>query len=382
MAEESEDGQEKTEEPSQRRLEKAREDGKVLSSKEMPVFTTLSAGLLLYWALSWSAKSSLFEWGSLFAIDSQARLDDAYIIHSSLAFWFILKIIAIIGAPLLIVVIGTQLAVGGINFAPKALYKPSKLNPIEGIKRMFSSKALVELGKSILKVISLFSISALIIYYYMPQLVNSSNTSLGSIMARVNDAIPTLIGALLIALAIVAAIDYFWERYTHTSSLKMTRQELKDEHKQTEGSPEVRAKIRRMQMETSQNATKQREALDDVQNATAIITNPTHFAIALRYVVGESGAPKVLAMGRGLMAEQIISIADKNNITIFRSPLLARALYFTSEIGEEITEKLYNAVAVALAYVYRIDNGEYIEEPNIDIPSDLQLNENGQPLKE
>ena len=162
----------------------------------------------------------------------------------------------------------------------------------------------------------------------------------------------------------------------------MTRQELKDEHKQTEGSPEVRAKIRRMQMETSQNATKQREALDDVQNATAIITNPTHFAIALRYVVGESGAPKVLAMGRGLMAEQIISRADKNNITIFRSPLLARALYFTSEIGEEITEKLYNAVAVALAYVYRIDNGEYIEEPNIDIPSDLQLNENGQPLKE
>ena len=168
----------------------------------------------------------------------------------------------------------------------------------------------------------------------------------------------------------------------NTSSLKMTRQELKDEHKQTEGSPEVRAKIRRMQMETSQNAAKQREALDDVQNATAIITNPTHFAIALRYVVGESGAPKVLAMGRGLMAEQIISRADKNNITIFRSPLLARALYFTSEIGEEITEKLYNAVAVALAYVYRIDNGEYIEEPNIDIPSDLQLNENGQPLKE
>ena len=154
----------------------------------------------------------------------------------------------------------------------------------------------------------------------MPQLVNSSNTSLGSIMARVNDAIPTLIGALLIALAIVAALDYFWERYTHTSSLKMTRQELKDEHKQTEGSPEVRAKIRRMQMETSQNAAKQREALDDVQNATAIITNPTHFAIALRYVVGESGAPKVLAMGRGLMAEQIISRADK----IFKSNIKFR----------------------------------------------------------
>tara|TARA_B100000575_G_C22587466_1_gene369248 strand:- start:36 stop:518 length:483 start_codon:yes stop_codon:yes gene_type:complete len=160
----------------------------------------------------------------------------------------------------------------------------------------------------------------------------------------------------------------------------MSRQELKDEHKQTEGSPEVRAKIRRMQMETSQNAAKQREALEDVSNATAIITNPTHFAIALRYVVGEVGAPKVLAMGRGKVAEEIISRGEKANVTVFRSPLLARALYFTSEIGEEISDRLYNAVAVALAYIYRIDNGEFIEEPDIDIPAELQLNEHGQPL--
>ncbi len=380
MAEENGDGQEKTEEPSQKKLEKALEDGKVLNSKEMPVFTTLAAGLAIYWALSLVAKSSVFEWGSLFIIDHQYKLEDALKIHSSLAFWFILKIVAVVGLPLVLVVIGTQLAVGGINFAPKGLYKPEKMNPIEGFKRMFSQKALVELGKAIFKVLSLFSISTLIIYYYMPELVNSSNTTLGSIMARVNEAIPALIGALLIALAIVATIDYFWERHTHISSLKMSRQEVKDEHKQTEGSPEVRAKIRRMQMETSQNATKQREALEDVSNATAIITNPTHFAIALRYVVGEAGAPKVLAMGRGKIAEQIISRGQEANITVFRSPLLARALYFTSEIGEEISDKLYNAVAVALAYIYRIDNGEFIEEPNIEIPTELQLNEQGQPL--
>ncbi|MFL2805974.1 MAG: flagellar biosynthesis protein FlhB [Paracoccaceae bacterium] len=380
MAEEGNDGQEKTEEPSQRKLEKALEDGKILTSKEMPVFTTLAAGLVLYWGLSWGARQSLFEWGSFFAIDSQARLEDAFLINSSLAFWFILKIVLIVGTPLLFVVIATQLAVGGINFAPKALYKPQKMNPIEGFKRMFSSKSLVELGKAILKVLSLFSIAGLIIYYYMPELINSSNTTLGSIISRVNDAIPTLIGALLIALAIVAAIDYFWERHTHLSSLKMSRQELKDEHKQTEGSPEVRAKIRRMQMETSQNATRQREALNEVHTATAIITNPTHFAVALRYMVGESGAPKVIAMGRGKIAEQIISKGEEAKVTVFSSPLLARALYFTSEIGEEISDKLYNAVAVALAYIYRIDNGEYIEEPNIDIPPDLQLNEHGKPI--
>ena len=380
MAEEGNDGQEKTEEPSQRKLEKALEDGKILTSKEMPVFTTLAAGLVLYWGLSWGARQSLFEWGSFFAIDSQARLEDAFLINSSLAFWFILKIVLIVGTPLLFVVIATQLAVGGINFAPKALYKPQKMNPIEGFKRMFSSKSLVELGKAILKVLSLFSIAGLIIYYYMPELINSSNTTLGSIISRVNDAIPTLIGALLIALAIVAAIDYFWERHTHLSSLKMSRQELKDEHKQTEGSPEVRAKIRRMQMETSQNATRQREALNEVHTATAIITNPTHFAVALRYMVGESGAPKVIAMGRGKIAEQIISKGEEAKVTVFSSPLLARALYFTSEIGEEISDKLYNAVAVALAYIYRIDNGEYIEEPNIDVPPDLQLNEHGKPI--
>ena len=380
MAEEGNDGQEKTEEPSQRKLEKSLEDGKILTSKEMPVFTTLAAGLALYWGLSWGARNSLFEWGSFFAIDSQARLEDAFLINSSLAFWFILKIILFVGTPLLIVVIATQLAVGGINFAPKALYKPQKMNPIEGFKRMFSSKSLVELGKAILKVLSLFSIAGLVVYYYMPELINSSNTTLGSIIARVNDAIPTLIGALLIALAIVAAIDYFWERHTHLSSLKMSRQELKDEHKQTEGSPEVRAKIRRMQMETSQNATRQREALDEVHTATAIITNPTHFAVALRYMVGESGAPKVIAMGRGKMAEQIISKGEEAKVTVFSSPLLARALFFTSEIGEEISDKLYNAVAVALAYIYRIDNGEYIEEPNIDVPPDLQLNEHGKPI--
>ena len=160
----------------------------------------------------------------------------------------------------------------------------------------------------------------------------------------------------------------------------MNRQDLKDESKETEGSPEVKAKIRRLQYETVKKAVKQAESLENVNEASAIIVNPTHFAVALKYDVGEAGAPKVLAMGRGKIAEQIISRGQEANITVFRSPLLARALYFTSDIGEEISDKLYNAVAVALAYIYRIDNGEFIEEPNIEIPTELQLNEQGQPL--
>ena len=157
----------------------------------------------------------------------------------------------------------------------------------------------------------------------------------------------------------------------------MSRQDQKDEYKQTEGSPEVKAKIRRMQLETAANSTKQREAIKDVSEATAVITNPTHFAIALKYSVGDPGAPKVLAMGRGKIAEEIMEKAKEHSITIFQSPVLARALYYTSNIGEEISEKLYSAVAIALAYIYRLDQGEALMEPNIEVPNELRFDEFG-----
>ncbi len=161
----------------------------------------------------------------------------------------------------------------------------------------------------------------------------------------------------------------------------MSRQEQKDEYKQTEGSPEVKQKIRQKQIQASMAASEQRKSVENVSNATAIITNPTHFAVALRYIVGEPGAPEVISMGRGKVAHDIIQAGKENKITIYRSPLLARALFFTSEIGKEISDRLYNAVAVALAYIYRIDKGEVVEEPVIDLPEDLRFNENGQIIK-
>ena len=157
----------------------------------------------------------------------------------------------------------------------------------------------------------------------------------------------------------------------------MTKQEVKDEHKQTDGSPEVKAKIRRMQMEKSRETSKQREALNNVSDATAVITNPTHFAVALKYTPGEINAPTIVAMGQGIIAKQIIERAQEHNITVFRSPLLARALFFTSKIGNEISDKLYNAVAVALAYIYRIDQGEPAEQPDITLPDELIFDEYG-----
>ena len=382
MAEESQDGQEKTEDPSQRKLEKSAEDGKVLTSKEMFVFTSMFAAFLLMFVTPLFAQKVLAYWSRLFHF---TRPDDLMTLAFERFYELIFSIIIaglFVGVPMIIIVIGTQVAVGGLNFAPKAFnFKGNRLNPLQGFKRMFGTKGLMELTKSILKVVLLFAIAAVTIYVLLPSVLELPSRDLGTATIASLLNFPFLLGMLLIILAIIAMIDYFWQRHTHIQSLRMTKQEVKDEYKQTEGSPEVKAKIRRMQMETAANAGRQQAALEDVPDATAVITNPTHFAVALKYEVGSSEAPKILAMGRGNMAHQIIERANGADVTVFRSPLLARALYYTGEIGAEIAEQLYQAVAVVLAYLYRVDRGEVLTAPEVEIPESLRFTENGQPLK-
>ena len=382
MAEESQDGQEKTEDPSQRKLEKSAEDGKVLTSKEMFVFTSMFAAFVLMFVTPLFAQKVLAYWSRLFHF---TRPDDLMTLVFERFYELIFSIIIsglFVGVPMIIIVIGTQVAVGGLNFAPKAFnFKGNRLNPLQGFKRMFGTKGLMELTKSILKVVLLFAIAAVTIYALLPSVLELPSRDLGTATIASLLNFPFLLGMLLIILAIIAMIDYFWQRHTHIQSLRMTKQEVKDEYKQTEGSPEVKAKIRRMQMETAANAGRQQAALDDVPDATAVITNPTHFAVALKYEVGSSEAPKILAMGRGNMAHQIIERANGADVTVFRSPLLARALYYTGEIGAEIAEQLYQAVAVVLAYLYRVDRGEVLAEPEVEIPEDLRFTEHGQPFK-
>ena len=382
MAEESQDGQEKTEEPTSRKLEKAAEEGQVLSSKEMFVFTGIimmfglvylipyfSQMLLSYWAM-------FFDWSDI-VNDKKSILDILYY-----ALRFIVTIIFFISIPIFLVVVLTQIAVGGINFAPKALqFKGKKINPIEGLKRMFSQKALAELVKAILKVLLLFGLTAVVVYERLDDMIQLTERELSQAVIVMGQSFPQLLFVLLVGLAIIAAIDYFWQRHIFIQGLRMTKQEIKDEFKQTEGSPEVKAKIRRKQMEASANAAKQASALNDVKDATAVITNPTHFAVALKYEVGTKGAPTILALGKGAMAKAIMERAEQANITLFRSPLLARALFFTGEIGQEISDKLYTAVAVALAYIYKIDRGEFASEPEIIVPEDMQFNEYVELLK-
>ena len=253
------------------------------------------------------------------------------------------------------------------------------MDPLKGFKRMFGVKALFELAKSILKVVFLIGGSAFIMFTSIAKLLTGSDTTLLGGMQRMHDVFLALFVTLLIILAIIALMDVIYQRHTHFKQLKMSKQDVKDESKQTEGNPEIKGKIRRMQMETSAKAAQQRQALDDVPSATAIITNPTHFAVALKYEVGERGAPIILAMGRGKLAEEIIEIANTETVPIFQSPLLARALFFTGQIGQEIHEELFSAVAAVLAFIFRLANGEDLEAPDVEIPDDLKFNERGAP---
>ena len=383
MAEGGDDGQEKTEDPSQKRLDKAKEDGEVLSSKELQVFMTMSMGVALIYALYLFLPPRIGHWVAFFEFGSLDQLNNYIMTRMGDAMAIFIVISAIVGLPIMLTVLATQGALsGGINFAVKSMqFKGNRINPLSGFKRMFSVNGLVELAKAVAKVLLLTAAFATVIWLILPVLLNLLSTNLTSALAESFSALMLSLGASLVVLAIIAGIDLAYAIHKHTKKLKMSPQELKDEHKQSEGSPEVKSRIRRLQMEASRRASEQGAAVEQAGDATAIITNPTHFAVALKYVPGEMKAPVILAMGRGKIAERIIAKGEESEVTIFRSPLLARALYFTSEIGQEINDGVYTAVAAVLAYVFRLDRGETPPEPMFEIPSELQFDEFGKALK-
>ena len=383
MAEGGDDGQEKTEDPSQKRLDKAKEDGEVLSSKELQVFMTMSMGVALIYALYLFLPPRIGHWIAFFEFGSLDQLNSYIMTRMGDAMAIFIVISAIVGLPIMLTVLATQGALsGGINFAVKSLqFKGNRINPLSGFKRMFSINGLVELAKAVAKVLLLTAAFATVIWLILPVLLNLLSTNLTSALAESFSALMLSLGASLVVLAIIAGIDLAYAIHKHTKKLKMSPQELKDEHKQSEGSPEVKSRIRRLQMEASRRASEQGAAVEQAGEATAIITNPTHFAVALKYVPGEMKAPVILAMGRGKIAERIIAKGEESEVTIFRSPLLARALYFTSEIGQEINDGVYTAVAAVLAYIFRLDRGETPPEPMFEIPSELQFDEFGKALK-
>ena len=379
MAEENQNSsQEKTEQPTQRRIDKAKEEGKTVTSREMYVFSSIIMLLVILYFFSYNFKYIVANWKELFYFLNFSKDSNSLLLAIKNSFFKIFIVTVVIGIPVLILTIFTQAFVGGITFSFKAIeWKNTKINPIAGLKRIFSIKGLVELLKSILKVAFLFGTSFYLLYFKTVDIIQLSTETFENALKTAAGFFPILILVLLIVLLLIAILDWTWQKYSFIKSLRMSRQDMKDENKETEGSPEVKAKIKRLQLETVRKAIKQSESVEDVKEANAVIVNPTHFAVALKYDVGAPGAPKVLSMGRGIIAQKIIDKAKENNVTIFRHKLLARALFYTSEIGLEISEKLYTAVAIALAYIYKINNGENLEEPNIEIPEDLEFNEDG-----
>ena len=287
----------------------------------------------------------------------------------------------IVGLPLLIITVLTQAGVGGLNFAPKAFsFKPEKMNPLKGLARMVSMKSLVELVKAILKVVLLIGVSFVVILPFLPKLDRLNMIEVGDGVALFGTTLTAVLMAMTAVLGLIGAIDLGWQLFSNNKKLKMSRKELKDEMKESEGSPEVKGQIRRKQMEASRMAA-ERASVPNVDDATAIVTNPQHFAVALQYKPELRDAPVILAMGNDAIAKQIRDRGKAAKIQTVESPPLARALYFTGEIGSEIPPDLYAAVAILLAHVWRLEHGLHEDTPDIDLPPELRLDSFGRPEK-
>ena len=381
---ENEQAQERTEEPTQRRLEKAREDGEVLSSKEMLVFASGASALLIIGSLGFFSKGILDVWGSLFSFGHPDELFSAKTHNSWRAFSIILSGAAIFGIPTIIFILLTQSIVGsGLTFNAKSFsFKPEKLNLIKGLGRIFSVKGLAELIKAIAKVVFLTGVVVSFLWYSLSRIIYLNVGSLDDGVQVLYRILILFILSILIVLCVIAIGDYMWSRHSWLKKLRMSRQDLKEEYKETEGSPEVKSRIRRLQMEASQRAMQQAQAIEDVKDATVVITNPTHFAVAIKYNPDEDNVPLILAMGKDTVAKRVIEQAELHSKTIVRSPILARALYFTGEIGGAISEKLYAAVASILAYVYQLERGVEATLQDVDVPDDMVFDETGRTIKE
>ena len=379
---EQDDSQEKTLDPTQKRLDKAKEDGDILSSKEMFVFGSSFMGLIVLVCLGMISKNVLASWASLFRWDHPETLGVLRVFSSELAFSLVLSGAAIFAFPILLAVILTQFFVSGsINFSGKAMsFKPNRINPVSGLKRIFSVKGLVELVKSVMKIIFLISVSGIIIWLAMPKILYLSSSSLSDGLAVFHQSLISLVGGVVGILAIIAVGDFLWSRHQWLQKLRMNHKDMKDESKDSEGSPEVKSRIRRLQMEASQKASQRAQAIENVHEASVIITNPTHFAVALKYAPETRDTPYIIAMGKGPMALRIIDEADKANISRVRSPLLARALFFTGDIGGDVAEDLFSAVASVLAYVLQLERGANPSFEDPLIPSDLIYDEFGAKL--
>ena len=352
---ENETSQEKTEQPTERRKKQSREKGQVARSRELNTMISLvvgAAGLMFLGGALATDFIAYFK--ASLAIPGIAALDEVSIysyfadaIISALlmlAPFFTLMILASVAGPLLM---------GGWSFSWQAIqFKVEKVDPLKGLKRIFSAKGLSELAKAILKVIMVGCAAYFLLGSIFDELLWIGHYQIVDGVARTSFLMAWFVMVLSTALILVVGFDVPFQLWDHSRQMKMSLQEVKEEMKDTDGRPEVKSKIRALQQQAAQG-----QMLKDVLTADVVITNPTHFSVAIRYDQHGLGAPTLVAKGRGEFARRIREVAMENNIELCSVPPLARVLYWNVDLGQEIPRNLYLAVAKVLAYVYQINAG-------------------------
>ena len=373
MAEEQ-TGQERTEQPTERRLQEARKKGQVPRSKELNTMLSLLLASISLLAFGGYISQNLMQISvEGFSIPRELAFDTA-----QLPFQFMYMVsqallaLSPFMAIMLVSVFAGPLLMGGWSFSLETIsFKLEKLDPIKGLARIFSLKSLVELAKALAKFVLLLGAAILVFFSIDQQLLSLSSMTP---KAAGLEAATILVQVLLILSAtmiLIVALDVPFELWNHSKQLRMTKQEIRDEMKETDGNPQVKQRIRTLQRQLAEG-----RMMEDVKTADVVITNPTHYAVALQYLDRPGSAPKVVAKGKDLTALRIRSIATDCDIPIFEAPPLARALYRSTEIGYEIPHVLYMAVARVLAYVFQLKSAtptDYVPKPtDFDIPVEAQ----------
>jgi flagellar biosynthetic protein FlhB len=376
MAQQSNGGGEKTEKPSAKKLADAAKEGDLLQSRDLATALVMIAGagwLAMMGPMLMQAMREMLVRGLQFGREDVIDFHPAERGGALLSgLWvpvggiMLATVIAAIAAPAMLGSLGFRTSA----FMPKA----SKLNPANGFKRMFGMNGLVELCKSIAKVLLMGSIGVWLIWSKLADITTMGAGGLESALSEVGSLFVMACIVMAGVLMLIAGVDVPWQMFQRFKRLAMSKQDLKDEHKESEGSPELKGHIRRRQMAVLSGSVRKA-----VSEATVVLMNPTHFAVALRYQPGKDFAPIVVARGCDAIAFAIKDLAETSNVPVLQYPALARAIYFTSRAGQVVDEALYIAVATILAFLYRVEHrmSGMSEMPDIDLPDTMKFDADG-----
>jgi len=352
---EEQDEASKTEEPSAKRLREAREKGNVPVSREVNSwFMLLALALFFLVFLSFMAEqytnamTRFIEKPESFEINSRAIVKILFEIAEDYA----LILAAPLGLAILAALAGGLVQNGLIFSAANMEPKLEKISPIKGLKRLFSMRSLIEFAKSILKLILIVGVVSIVVIPDLDSFETMVSLSMVDFLALLHWEVVKIIGAVVALITLIAVIDLLYQRFDHTKKLRMTKQELKDEYKQTEGDPHIKGRLRQLRNEKARQ-----RMMANVPDSAVVVTNPTHYAVALKYDQDSMAAPTLVAKGTDLVAKRIRDLAMENEIPIVENPPLARALHAGVELDQEVPQEHYQTVAEIIGYVMRLKQG-------------------------